>query len=132
MRSLRLQSAFDCKADICDRSLPGRNFIRFLLPPPPRSWPEGIFKVEGGGVHFEAPLWQDFYPPPSFTPPAPRRVFSGLGGFLREIGTMWQIGVLTGRPCTFWSKMSRFSAFWQNVVFFFCLQHKQGFPSGYG
>ena len=25
--------------------------------------------------------------------------------FLREIGAMWQIGVLTGKPCTFWSKM---------------------------
>ena len=21
---------------------------------------------------------------------------------MREIGTMWQIGVLTGKPCTFW------------------------------
>ena len=22
--------------------------------------------------------------------------------YMREIGTMWQIGVLTGKPCTFW------------------------------
>ena len=36
-------------------------------------------------------------PPPSYT---------------REIGTMWQIGVLTGKPCTFLVKNRSFSAFW--------------------
>ena len=31
---------------------------------------------------------------------------------MREIGTMWQIGVLTGKPCTFLVKNRSFSAFW--------------------
>ena len=36
------------------------------------------------------------------------------GGYLymREIGTMWQIGVLTGKPCTFLVQNGSFSAFW--------------------
>ena len=31
---------------------------------------------------------------------------------MREIGTMWQIGVLTGKPCTFFVQNGSFSAFW--------------------
>ena len=31
---------------------------------------------------------------------------------MREIGTMWQIGVLTGKPCTFLVQNGSFSAFW--------------------
>ena len=31
---------------------------------------------------------------------------------MREIGTMWQIGVLTGKPCTFLARNGSFSAFW--------------------
>ena len=32
---------------------------------------------------------------------------------MREIGTMWQIGVLTGKPCTFLVQNGSFSAFWR-------------------
>ena len=31
---------------------------------------------------------------------------------MREIGTMWQIGVLTGKPCTFLVQNGSFSALW--------------------
>ena len=31
---------------------------------------------------------------------------------MREIGTMWQIGVLTVKPCTFLVQNGSFSAFW--------------------
>ena len=31
---------------------------------------------------------------------------------MREIGTMWQIGVLTGKPCTFLAQNGSYSAFW--------------------
>ena len=31
---------------------------------------------------------------------------------MREIGTMWHIGVLTGKPCTFLVQNGSFSAFW--------------------
>ena len=35
----------------------------------------------GGGVYFEAPRGRNFIrPPPFYTPPTPRRVFSGWGG----------------------------------------------------
>ena len=30
---------------------------------------------------------------------------------MREIGTMWQIGVLTGKPCTFLAQMGHFRRF---------------------
>ena len=36
----------------------------------------------------------------------------GGGGYIREIGTMWQIGILTGKPCTFLVQNGLFSAFW--------------------
>ena len=32
--------------------------------------------------------------------------------YMREIGTMWQIGVLAGKPCTFLVQNGSFSAFW--------------------
>ena len=32
--------------------------------------------------------------------------------YMREIGTMWQIGVLAGKPCTFWGPKWVISAFW--------------------
>ena len=32
--------------------------------------------------------------------------------YTREIGTMWQIGVLAGKPCTFLVQNGSFSAFW--------------------
>ena len=31
---------------------------------------------------------------------------------MREIGTMWQIGVLTGKPCAFLVQNGSFSVFW--------------------
>ena len=31
---------------------------------------------------------------------------------MREVGTMWQIGVLRGKPCTFSVQNGSFSAFW--------------------
>ena len=37
---------------------------------------------------------------------------TGGGGYMREIGTMWQIGVLTGKPCTFLDQNRSFSASW--------------------
>ena len=36
----------------------------------------------------------------------------GLHDLMSEIGTMWQIGVLTGKPCTFLVQNESFSAFW--------------------
>ena len=94
---------------------------------------------------------------PNFLPPG-----ISLGGgtpYMREIGTTWQIGVLTawGKPCTFWSKMGQFrrfgttkirwdfSLFRRKMVLFFhfswCLQKEvfsigihsiNGLPCGYG
>ena len=49
--------------------------------PSPFVRPEGIFQWRGWGVYFETPQRKEFYAPPSFCmPPAPRRVFSGVGG----------------------------------------------------
>ena len=31
---------------------------------------------------------------------------------MREVGAMWQIGILTGKPCTFLVQIRSFSAFW--------------------
>ena len=59
---------------------PGKNSIR---PPPlsPFCGQKGIFGGEGGGVYNLEPPRQEFYTPPLFyTPPTPRRVFSGVGG----------------------------------------------------
>ena len=47
---------------IPEARLQGENYVP---PPPSPSWPEGIFKGEGGGgVHVEAPRRQEFYTPP--------------------------------------------------------------------
>ena len=40
------------------------------------------------------------------------RGFGGGGWYMREIGAMWQIGVLTGKLCTFLVQNGSFSAFW--------------------
>ena len=40
-----------------------------------------------------------------------RDQIAGCAGYMREIGTMWQIGVLTGKPCILWSKMGHFRRF---------------------
>ena len=37
-------------------------------------------------------------------------------GHMREIGTMWQIGVLTGKTCTFLVQNGSFSAFWHYKI----------------
>ena len=52
-------------------------------PPLPHFWPEGIFQGRGGGVvYFEAPRGRNFIRPPLlYTPPTPRRVFSGVAGW---------------------------------------------------
>ena len=59
---------------------PGRNFI----PPPPLRPHFGqktSFRERGGGVYILKPPAAGFYTPPLFyTPPTPRRVFSGVGG----------------------------------------------------
>ena len=44
-----------------------------------------------------------WYPFHACTPPPP---------YMHEIGTMWQIGVLTKKPCTFLVQNRSFSAFW--------------------
>ena len=52
---------------------PGRNYIGS----------KAFFRGGGvGGVYFEAPRVRNFIrpPPPFYTPPTPRRVFSGVGG----------------------------------------------------
>ena len=46
-----------------------------------------------------------------FTENHRRGVYKERGGGMREIGTMWQIGVLTGKPCIFWSKIGHFRRF---------------------
>ena len=47
----------------------------------------------------------------------------GGGEYMREIGTMWQIGVLTGKPWTFLVKNRSFSAFWH-------YKNKEGLSKG--
>ena len=50
-------------------------------PPLPHFWPEGFFPGEGGGgVISNPPTTGILYPPLFYTPPTPRRVFSGVGG----------------------------------------------------
>ena len=61
--------------------IPGRNYIR---PPPPfpHFWPKGIFQGRGVGVYIWRPHAAGIlYAPPFYTPPTPRRVFSGVGGW---------------------------------------------------
>ena len=50
-------------------------------PPPPHFWPKGIFQGRGVGVYILRPHAAGIlYAPPFYTPPTPRRVFSGVGG----------------------------------------------------
>ena len=60
---------------------PGKDHIR--PPPLPPFLARRHFSREGGGgVYFEAPRSRNFIrPPPFYTPPTPRRVFSGVGGW---------------------------------------------------
>ena len=62
-------------------------------------------------------------PSPFSSPQPPLALFAmlregtaqaGVGGgpYMREIGAMWQIGVLAGKPCTFLVQNGSFSAFW--------------------
>ena len=54
----------------------------YAPPPPPPFLAKRDFPGEGGGgVYFEAPRGRNFIPPPFYTPPTPRRVFSGVGGW---------------------------------------------------
>ena len=51
---------------------------------------------------------------------------------MREIGTPWQVGVFTGKLCTFWVKNGSFSAFWHyknNERFLKALEVKLHIPS---
>ena len=53
-------------------------------PPSPHFWPKGIFKGRGVGVYILRPHAAGIlYAPPFliYTPPTPRRVFSGEGGW---------------------------------------------------
>ena len=53
----------------------------YTPPPPPIFGQKGIF-MGGGGVYILKPPRQEFYTPPLFyTPPTPKRVFSGVGGW---------------------------------------------------
>ena len=59
---------------------PGRNYIH-PPPPPPISGPKAFFR-EGVGVYILRPQAVGIlYAPPFYTPPTPRRVFSGVGGW---------------------------------------------------
>ena len=61
--------------------------IIYAPPPPTPFLVIRHFSGEGGGgVYFEAPRGRNFIrPPPFYTPPAPRRVFSGVGGGVYKI-----------------------------------------------
>ena len=68
-----------------------------LYPPPPSPhfWPISIFQGRGVGVYILSPHAAGIlYAPPFYTPPTPRRVFSGVGGW----------------GCT-WVKPGRFGSF---------------------
>ena len=55
---------------------------RLYKPSPPPFLAKRHFSGEGGGgVYFEAPRGRNFIRPPFYTPPTPRRVFSGMGGW---------------------------------------------------
>ena len=51
-------------------------------PPSPHFWLKGIFQGRGVGVYILRPHAPGIlYAPPFYTPPTPRRVFSGVGGW---------------------------------------------------
>ena len=56
---------------------PERNYIR--PPPSPISDQRHFSGERGGGVYSEPPRGRYFIRPPLYTPPTPRRVFSGVG-----------------------------------------------------
>ena len=74
---------------LCDAPYPGRNYI--CPPPSPHFWSKGVFQGRGVGVYILRPHAAGIlYAPPFYTPPTPRRVFSGVGG----------VGVYKIRPRT--------------------------------
>ena len=63
------------------KSYPGRNYIR-PPPPSPHFGQKACLRERGGGVYILRAPGAGFYTPSLFyTPPTPRRVFSGLGGW---------------------------------------------------
>ena len=54
----------------------------YTPPPSPHFWLKGIFQGRGVGVYILRPHAAGilYAPPPFYTPPTPRRVFSGVGG----------------------------------------------------
>ena len=61
-------------------NFPGRTYIR--PPPSPHFWPKGVFLGRGAGVYILRPRAAgSLYAPLFYTPPTPRRVFSGEGGW---------------------------------------------------
>ena len=95
----------------CRGELPGRNYIR--PPPPPPFLAKRHFSGEGGcifqgrgvGVYILSPHAAGIlYAPPFYTPPTPRRVFSGVGGAgvykIRPCRTAWETaGETAGESC---------------------------------
>ena len=66
---------------MCQSEVPGRNYIH-PPPPPPYFWLKGIFQGRGVGVYILRPHEAGIlYAPPFYTPPTPRRVISGVGGW---------------------------------------------------
>ena len=65
----------------CPKSLIQGKMI-YTPPPPPHFWLKGIFEGRGVGVYILRPHAAGIlYAPLFYTPPTPRRVFSGVGGW---------------------------------------------------
>ena len=68
--------------------------VKLYTPPPPTpiSGHKAFFRGEGGGVYILRPHAAGIlYPPPFYTPPTPRRVFSGVGGGgCIKFGPVWK------------------------------------------
>ena len=70
--------------------------IIYAPPPLPHFWPKGIFQGRGVGVYILRPHTAGIlYAPPFYTPPTPRRVFSGVGG----------VGVYKNRPRIYFANL---------------------------